>query len=140
MVAHRAVAAPRAAGADARALTGLPLLYYLLLGHLDLSWKLARVSSKHAFPFSAIAIGIAPLAIPALLGYRGRPDSFLELLLRLWAPVAVAIYVFSATGLSATPLHAFDGITVPLAVLAVKGVTRTPAADDAPRRAWCRRR
>ncbi|MGZ4243538.1 MAG: hypothetical protein ACXVSE_04525 [Solirubrobacteraceae bacterium] len=106
-------------------LTGLPLLYYLLLGHLDLSWKLARVSSKHAFPFSAIVIGIAPLALPALLGYRARPDSFLELLLRVWTPVAVAIYVFSATGLSATPLHAFDGITIPLAVLAVKGVTRT---------------
>jgi hypothetical protein len=107
------------------ALTALPLLYYLLLGHLDLSWKLARVQSKHAFPASAIAIGIAPLAIPALLGYRGRAQSTLELLLRLWAPVAVLIYVFSATGLSATPLHAFDGITVPLAVLAVKGVTET---------------
>jgi hypothetical protein len=114
-------------------LTALPLLYYLLLGHLDLSWKLARVQSKHAFPFSAIAIGIAPLAIPALLGYRGRSDSFLELLLRVWAPVAVAIYIFSATGLSATPLHAFDGITVPLAVLAVKGVTRTPVLRTMPR-------
>jgi hypothetical protein len=107
------------------ALTAVPLLYYLLLGHLDLSWKLARVQSKHAFPFSAIAIGIAPLAIPALLGYRGRSESMLELLLRAWGPVAILIYVFSATGLSATPLHAFDGITVPLAVLAVKGVTRT---------------
>jgi hypothetical protein len=106
-------------------LTALPLLYYLLLGHLDLSWKLARVQSKHAFPFTAIAIGIAPLAIPALLGYRGRSDSMLELLLRVWGPVAILIYVFSATGLSATPLHAFDGITVPLAVLAVKGVTRS---------------
>ena len=114
-------------------LTALPLLYYLLLGHLDLSWKLARVQSKHAFPFSAIAIGIAPLAIPALLGYRGRSDSFLELLLRVWAPVAVAIYIFSATGLSATPLHAFDGITVPLAVLAVKGVTRTSVLRTMPR-------
>ncbi len=49
----------------------------------------------------------------------------LELLLRVWGPVAILIYVFSATGLSATPLHAFDGITIPLAVLAVKGVTRT---------------
>jgi hypothetical protein len=107
------------------ALTGLPLLYYLLLGHLDLSWKLARVQSKHAFPWSAVAIGIAPLAIPALLGYRGRPQSTLELLLRLWGPVAILIYVFSATGLSATPLHAVDGITVPLAVLAVKGVSQT---------------
>jgi hypothetical protein len=108
------------------ALTGLPLLYYLLLGHLDLSWKLARVQSKHAFPFTAIALGIAPLAIPALLGYRGRSESMLERLLRAWGPVAIVIYIFSATGLSATPLHAFDGITVPLAVLAVKGVTRTP--------------
>jgi hypothetical protein len=107
------------------ALTGLPLLYYLLLGHLDLSWKLARVQSKHAFPFTAIAIGIAPLALVALLGYRGRCESMLELLLRVWGPVAIVIYVFSATGLSATPLHAFDGITIPLAVLAVKGVTRT---------------
>ena len=73
----------------------------------------------------AIAIGAAPLAIVALLGYRGRPDSFLELMLPLWAPAAVIIYVFSATGLSATPLHAFDGISIPLAVLAVKGVQRT---------------
>jgi hypothetical protein len=107
------------------ALTAAPLIYYLLLGHLDLSWKLARVASNHAFPFTAIVIGAAPLAIVALLGYRGRSDSFLELLLRMWAPVAVTIYVVSATGLSATPLHAFDGITVPLAVLAVKGVTRS---------------
>ena len=106
-------------------LVGLPLLYYLLLGHLDLSWSLARVNSKHAFPWSAIAIGIAPLAVVAALGYRGRPQSFLELLLRVWAPAAVVIYVFSATGLSATPLHAFDGITIPLAMLAVKGVRAT---------------
>jgi hypothetical protein len=110
------------------ALTAAPLIYYLLLGHLDLSWKLARVNSKHAFPFTAILIGAAPLAIVALLGYRGRSDSFLELLLRAWAPAAVLIYILSATGLSATPLHAFDGITVPLAVLAVKGVTRTRLA------------
>ena len=74
-----------------------------------------------------------PLAIPALLGYRGRSESFLELLLRVWAPVAIVIYIFSATGLSATPLHAFDGITVPLAVLAVKGVTRTSVLRTMPR-------
>ncbi len=109
-------------------LTGLPLVYYLLLGDLDVSWKLARVASKHAFPLSAILIGAAPLAIPALLGYRGRSATFLELLLRLWVPVALVIYVLSATGLSATPLHAFDGITIPLAMLAVKGVTRSRLA------------
>jgi hypothetical protein len=103
-------------------LTAAPLLYYFLLGRLDLSWDLARDASKHAFPFSAIAIGIAPLAIVAALGYRGRPHGFLDLATRLWPLATLVIYFLSATGLSATPLHAFDGITVPLAVLAVRGV------------------
>ncbi len=106
-------------------LTGAPLLYYLLLGHLDVSWGLARDASKHAFSLVSVAIGAAPLALPALLGYRGRSESRLELMLRLWPPVALAIWVFSATGLSATPLHAFNGITIPLSVLAVGGVQRS---------------
>jgi hypothetical protein len=106
-------------------LTGLPLLYYLALGHIDLSWGLARQASKHEFPFTAILLGVAPLAIVALLGFRGRPRTFLELLSRLWPLAAVLIYFLSATALSATPLHAFDGITLPLAVLAVQGVRRT---------------
>jgi hypothetical protein len=106
-------------------LTGLPLIYYLLLGHLDLSWNLARQASRHSFSLTAILLGIAPLGVVALLGYRGRPRSFLELLLRVWPLAALIIYVFSASGLSATPLHAFNGITIPLAVLAVLGVART---------------
>jgi hypothetical protein len=107
------------------ALVAAPLIYYDLLGHLDLSWNLAREASKHTFPFSAIAIGAAPLAIFAALGYRGRPDDFFELLLRAWAPAAIVIYLVSGTAVSATPLHAVNGITIPLAVLAVKGVRRS---------------
>lgn len=106
-------------------LTGIPLLYYLVLGRLDTNWGMARQHSKHAFSFTAIAIGFAPLAVFAALAYRGRPASFLELLLRAWVPAALVIYVLSATALSATPLHAFNGITVPLAMLAVTGVRRT---------------
>jgi hypothetical protein len=106
------------------ALTVLPLFYYVALGNLDMSWGLARDASKHTFSFWSIAIGIAPLAIVAALGYRGRPRDFLELLTRLWPLAAILIYVVSATGLSATPLHAFNGITLPLAVLAVTGVHR----------------
>lgn len=117
-------------------LTGIPLLYYLLLGHLDISWTLARAASKHAFSLGSIALGAAPLAILAILGYRGRPESFLELVLRVWAPAALLIYVLSATGLSATPLHAFNGITIPLAVLAVRGVSRTPQLRSLPYGRW----
>ena len=113
-------------------LTGLPLLYYVVLGHVDLSWGLAREASKHSFSFWSIAIGAAPLAAVAVLGYLGRPRDFLELMTRLWPLAAVAIYFISATALSATPLHAFDGITIPLAVLAVAGVQRA-GLDRIPR-------
>ncbi len=106
------------------ALTGLPLVYYLALGHLDLSWGLARGAGQHGFSFWSIALAAAPLAIVATLGYRGRPRDFFELLTRIWPLAAILIFVASATGLSASPLHAFAGITAPLAVLAVTGLGR----------------
>jgi hypothetical protein len=105
-------------------LTGTPLVYYLLLGHLDISWDLARLASKHGFPLGSILLGTAPLGLVATLGYRGRSLDFLELVTRVWLPAALLIYLLSATALSATPLHAFTGITVPLAVLAVNGCRR----------------
>ncbi len=107
------------------ALVAAPLLYYDALGHLDLSWNLARQASRHTFSFWSIAMGAAPLAIFAALGYRGRPDDFFELLLRAWAPATLVIYLVSGSALSATPLHAVNGLTIPLAVLAVKGVRRS---------------
>jgi hypothetical protein len=105
-------------------LTGLPLLYYMLLGRLDLSWKLAREASKHGFGMWTIMLAIAPLLIPALLAWRGRPASFRAAVNWAWPIAAVFVLVVSATGLSATPLHAFQGITIPLSVLAVQGVQR----------------
>jgi hypothetical protein len=104
--------------------TGLPLLYYEVLGRTDLSWQLARVASKHSFSISTIALGIAPLLLPALLAYRGRPRSFLPVATRVWPVMALVIYVVSASDVSATPLHAFEGITIPLAVLAIEGIRR----------------
>jgi hypothetical protein len=110
------------------ALTLAPLVYYLALGHLDTNWDMARQNSKHAFPFMAIAIGAAPLALVAALGYRRRPADFLELSMRMWVPAALVIYVLSKTALSATPLHAFNGVTIPLSLLAVKGVRESGLA------------
>jgi hypothetical protein len=43
---------------------------------------------------------------------------------RVWPVAALAIYLVSASSVSATPLHAFEGITIPLAVLAVEGMRR----------------
>lgn len=118
----------------------LPLLYYLILGHADLSWKLARVASKHAFSLWSIVLALVPLALPALLALRPRRLDFLEVVTRVWVAGAVAVFVFSSSALSATPLHAFDAITVPLAVLAVQGVTRL-GGRPLPRSAgWLRSR
>jgi hypothetical protein len=102
----------------------LPLLYYVALGKLDLSWQLAREASKHAFSFWTILLAILPLLLPALLAYRGRSVSFLQAASRFWPIAAFGVFVVSATGFSATPLHAFQGITIPLAALAVQGVQR----------------
>lgn len=101
---------------------GLPLLYYLVLGHADLSWQLARQASRHSFSIWPILLYTAPLGIPALLAYRRPIKGFLDAATRSWPIASLVIFVLSATAAGATPLHAFEGITIPLAILAVKGV------------------
>ena len=106
-------------------LVAIPLLYYFALGHLDPVWRMSQAHAKHTFSSSAVLIAAAPLLAFALLGYRGRPADFVELLLRAWVPATLIIWVFSATALGATPLHAVNGLPLPMAMLAIKGVRRT---------------
>jgi hypothetical protein len=82
------------------------------------------VASRHSFSLWSILLVIVPLLIPALFAYRERPRSFLPAATRAWPIACVVVFVLSATALSATPLHAFQGITVPLAVLSVEGIRR----------------
>lgn len=102
--------------------TAIPLLYYAILGKADISWALAQQTSKHSFSFWSITLAIAPLLLPALIAYRRRPTTFLAAATRTWPVGAFGIFVLSGTSLGATPLHAFQGITIPLAVLAVEGL------------------
>lgn len=102
--------------------TGVPLLYYAILGKTDINWKLAQIASKHYFPLSAIVIAVVPLLLPAIVAYRTRPATFLAAATRTWPVAAFGIYLLSGTSLGATPLHAWQGITLPLAVLAVEGL------------------
>jgi len=103
------------------ALSMAPLVYYVLLGRIDPDWGMAKAASKHAFPFGAAALELAPLLICALPAYRRRPRDFLAAVNLVWPPVAFALFGLSTTGLAATPLHALQGITLPLSVLAVGG-------------------
>jgi hypothetical protein len=102
--------------------TLLPLVYYELLDRLDSNWEGAQIASKHHYSLSGILLPLLPLLIAAALAYRRRPDSFISAATRVWPIAALAIFGLSQTGLAGTPLHAFNGITVPLAVLAIEGV------------------
>ena len=102
--------------------TLLPLLYYEALYRFDPAWHAAQHASRHVYSFSGIVVPLLPLVAAAALAYRRRPRTFIEASTRVWPFTALAIFAFSQTGVSGTPLHAFDGITIPLAVLAVEGV------------------
>jgi hypothetical protein len=102
--------------------TGVPLVYYAILGKADVNWQLAQIASKHSFPFWPIVLAVLPLLVPAAAAYRTRPATFLAAATRAWPVAAFGIYLLSGTSLGATPLHAFQGITIPLAVLAVEGL------------------
>jgi hypothetical protein len=107
------------------ALSAAALLYYAILGKTDLSWQLAQQASRHTFPLWSIVLASAPLLVPALLAYRKRPENFLAAATRFWLFAAFAVFVVSGTAAGATPLHAFQGITIPLSVLAIEGITGT---------------
>jgi hypothetical protein len=106
------------------ALSALPLLYYAALGRADISWRLARIASKHGFSLWSILLALVPLLIGAAFAVRRRQPNFLAVATRTWPLAALIIFLVSASGFSATPLHAFQGITLPLSVLAVEGVQR----------------
>jgi hypothetical protein len=112
-------------------ISGLGVLYYVILGRADLSWKLAQQASKHQLTLWPILLAVAPLAIPALLAWRPERVTMMAIINRIWVPAAIAISIVSSTGAGATPLHAFQGIALPLGILAAEGVGRLRAS--APR-------
>jgi hypothetical protein len=101
--------------------TALPLLYYEALYRFDPAWHAAQQASRHEYSLSGIIVPLLPLLIVAALAYRRRPRTFIDAATRVWLFAALAIFGLSQSGISGTPLHAFDGITIPLAVLAVEG-------------------
>lgn len=104
--------------------TALPLLYYGALDHFDPVWRLGRAATDHGWGLSGVLLSLIPLLAVAALAYLRRPRSFLEGATMVWPFATLAIYLVSNAGLGATPLHAFAGVTIPLAILAVGGVAR----------------
>jgi hypothetical protein len=103
------------------AATLLPLGYYLLLSRLDPVWAHRAMVGEGEPRLSplVLAAALAPLAIPALAGLT-RPSTSRERILWLWAPAALLVWALSP----AVSGHALGGLSIPLAVLAVRGLQR----------------
>jgi hypothetical protein len=100
---------------------GLPLLYYYLLSHHDSAWKLAaQYEVIGRLPAIVLLAGFGPLALIAACGVR-RPDGdLIEQALLLWVGACVITYFAND---SFSP-HALQGLSLPFAVLAVRGWRR----------------
>jgi len=102
--------------------TVAPLIYYYVLSRANASWALAARQADfiRSSDLPVVGLGLAPLAVPALLGARGRALDVQERMLRLW-PLATAVIYFVVR--PPYPLHAFAGVAIPLSVLAVRWFT-----------------
>lgn len=108
------------------AATLLPLIYYLGLDRLDPIWTLGSQAAALHRPLPALLVGFVPLLVAAAFAYRVKPTSFAQLATMVWPLAALVVYGLCEAGLGSTPLHAFGGLTIPLAALAVIGWRNSP--------------
>lgn len=103
----------------------LPAAYYLVLSLADPAWELAAESNAAGaqptwtWPWWAVALTVLPLALPAALAYRLPAPSWQEQAVRIWPLAALLVYLQPA---GTFPYHSFQGLALPLGVLAVQGV------------------
>jgi hypothetical protein len=99
------------------AATAAPLVYYWALSRSDASWELAGVVNDFPrWPWWVTVLGLLPLALPAAFAYRLPAPDFASVALRVW-PLAGLVIFYQPAG--TFPFHAFQGLSLPLAVLAL---------------------
>jgi len=113
--------------ASAPALATLaPLAYYLLLSRTDSAWELAQ--RQNEFPLVSpwvVVVALLPVAVLALFAVRLRGLAVGRQMLLLWPVAALAVYVLISPSSS---YHAFQGMSLPLAILGMEGWRRVPAS------------
>jgi hypothetical protein len=98
-----------------------PLAYYAALAHYDWAWRVAEDQAGTDYlSLAGLAVALAPLVLVALPGLRRRACDSNARLLALWLPAALLVYVVSPS----VHQHALEGIALPVAVLAARGVGR----------------
>ena len=107
----------------------LPAIYYSWLSRADPGWKLAGEVNRAgaqalwAWPWWAVVATLIPLALPAAFAYRLKAPSWQDVALRVWPLAIIAVYL-APTG--TFPYHSWQGLMLPLAILAVIGVKSLP--------------
>ena len=119
----RALALPMAALAG-------PLGYYALLGATDGAWHLASAfdTAQHFSTLGTLA-AVVPLLLLALPGVRRPGADFQERALVAWVVAALALVYLVRPPFV---VHALEGISLPLAILGVRGFQRVTTRFGAP--------
>ena len=111
----------RAALALPLAATAAPLAYYYVLSETDSSWAFVSHHADNPHLGGWLVLGLAPALLLAAVGAPGRDLDLQERALRLWPLAALAVY-FALD--NAWFYHALAGLTLPLAILGVRGWQR----------------
>ena len=104
----------------------LPALYYAVLQRTDPSWELyGKTNTASADPiwdwsWWAVAICIAPFVVAGWAALKRANGDWQETAVRIW-PLAVLVVYLQPFG--TFPFHSVQGLSVPLVVLAVQGLT-----------------
>lgn len=102
--------------------TAIPLVYYGILGRIDLAWRLGQGALLHSWPLGRILVPLIPLLVLSAPAYLRRPRGVLQASAMAWPIAAFIVYGVNASGFAGAPQHAWVGIAVPLGVLAVQAV------------------
>ena len=126
LVSLRGRTRPRAAALAVPVAVAIPAGYYFALSRLDPAWQLAAESNaagalaEWRWPWWAMALTVLPLALPAAIAYRLPAPTWQDVAVRVWPFAGLAVYLLP---IGTFPYHAFQGLTLPLAILAVVGFT-----------------
>jgi hypothetical protein len=101
-----------------------PIAYYFVLSRADSSWELAQRANEAVgdLPLWSVLVALLPLAVPAVWGARrvlGGGGGFAERMLVIWPVATVLVFAFASPSF---PSHVLEGVSLPLAVLAVTGL------------------
>ena len=98
-----------------------PLAYYFVLSHADAAWRLAAHNEKVPRPsLVALTAGLVPLLLIAAVGVRRPGRDMIERALPLWVAASLVCYAV----IDAFSSHALAGISLPVAIFAVRGWRR----------------